>query len=72
MLNATYELSLRVWIQFAADWCAERSRRKLPPTWNRLAVAIHRASGGQIAIADAIQLAQSCLRMIHETPERTP
>ena len=71
MLTATYTPPLRVWLQFAADWCAERNRRKLPPTWNRLAVAIHRASGGQITIADAIQLAQSCLRMIHETPGRT-
>lgn len=51
------------WIDFTRRWIAERERRGLPPTWNRLAVTMQRAQPMPPAIA--IALAQACLTIVH-------
>lgn len=52
------------WQIFTRLWVAERTRKGLPATWNRLAVAVHRASGLEYAIA--IPIARACLRHHHD------
>jgi hypothetical protein len=56
------------WIFFARNWVAERERKQLPATWNRLAVAIHRACGLEYAVA--IPVARACLRHLDDDPAR--
>jgi hypothetical protein len=55
------------WLDFAIRWADERARNRLPATWNRLSVAIHRATHEQMIIGNCIIIAQFCLRIIADT-----
>jgi hypothetical protein len=52
------------WLRLARKWVAERERRKLPATWNRLAVVVRETA--RLDYGAAILVARACLAHINE------
>jgi hypothetical protein len=52
------------WLRLARRWVAERERKRLPATWNRLAVVVRDTS--RLDYGAAILVARACLAHINE------